>query len=251
MNPSEERQHRLRQVRDEIVRALGQGMTLSAADWLSRYPELEPDLGAMLREMIARGKTRVEAGPTVDTPRASETIAISPSPSPEAPPAETIGSRTHSGPAGVTRPGPSNQSETTTGGAHADGPATGRHFHYFGDYETISILGQGGMGVVYKARQLTLNRLFALKMIRNAEFASEDQVRRFQNEAEAVATLDHPGIVPIYEVGTYEDQRYFSMKLVDGQGLDKKLWPWPRRTSASATARWPTTSIARPSSNAR
>ena len=79
------------------------------------------------------------------------------------------------------------------------------------------------MGVVYKARQLTLNRLVALKMIRNAEFASENQVRRFQNEAEAVATLDHPGIVPIYEVGTYEDQRYFSMKLVEGQGLDKKL----------------------------
>jgi imidazolonepropionase-like amidohydrolase len=79
------------------------------------------------------------------------------------------------------------------------------------------------MGVVYKARQLTLNRLVALKMIRNAEFASEDQVRRFQNEAEAVATLDHPGIVPIYKVGTYEDQRYFSMKLVEGQGLDKKL----------------------------
>ena len=79
------------------------------------------------------------------------------------------------------------------------------------------------MGVVYKARQLSLNRLVALKMIRNAEFASDDQVRRFQNEAEAVATLDHPGIVPIYEVGKYEDQRYFSMKLVEGQGLDKKL----------------------------
>ena len=60
-------------------------------------------------------------------------------------------------------------------------------------------------------------------MIRNAEFASDDQVRRFQNEAKAVATLDHSGIVPIYEVGTYEDQRYFSMKLVDGEGLDRKL----------------------------
>ena len=60
-------------------------------------------------------------------------------------------------------------------------------------------------------------------MIRNAEFASEDQVRRFQNEAEAVATLDHPGIVPIFEVGTHEDHRYFSMKLIEGQGLDKKL----------------------------
>ena len=102
-------------------------------------------------------------------------------------------------------------------------PAIGRHVHYIGDYVTISVLGQGGMGIVYKARQLSLNRLVALKMIRNAEFASEEQVRRFQNEAEAVAALDHPGIVPIYEVGKYEDQRYFSMKLVEGQGLDKKL----------------------------
>ena len=65
------------------------------------------------------------------------------------------------------------------------------------------------MGVVYRARQITLNRQVALKMISNSEFASEDQVRRFQNEAEAVAALDHPGIVPIYEVGTFEDQRVF------------------------------------------
>ena len=142
---------------------------------------------------------------------------------PDAPPAETIALSTPPGPAGVNRSGPSSEAETTAGVAQAAGPDTGRHVHYFGDYETISILGQGGMGVVYKARQLTLNRLVALKMIRNAEFANEDQVRRFQNEAEAVATLDHPGIVPIYEVGAYQDQRYFSMKLVEGQGLDKRL----------------------------
>ena len=107
--------------------------------------------------------------------------------------------------------------------ARPRGPSVGQKVHYIGDYEAISVLGQGGMGVVYKARQVTLNRLVALKMIRNAEFANDDQVRRFQNEAEAVATLDHPGIVPIYEVGTHEDQRYFSMKLVEGHGLDKKL----------------------------
>ena len=79
------------------------------------------------------------------------------------------------------------------------------------------------MGVVFRARQITLNRQVALKMIGNSEFAGPDQLRRFQNEAEAVATLDHPGIVPIYEVGTFEDQRYFSMKLVEGQGMEKAL----------------------------
>jgi tetratricopeptide (TPR) repeat protein/tRNA A-37 threonylcarbamoyl transferase component Bud32 len=223
MNLSEERQHRLQQVRDEIERELGQRITFSEADWLRRYPELEPDLGIMLREMIARGMTRVAANPTVDTVGASETTDIPPCPSPEAPHAETIATSSPLGPSGASRTAPAIEADTTLGVAQADGSVTRRKVHYFGDYETISILGQGGMGVVYKARQLSLNRLVALKMIRNAEFASEDQVRRFQNEAEAVATLDHPGIVPIYEVGTYEDQRYFSMKLVEGQGLDKKL----------------------------
>src|ERR1039458_4436640 len=79
------------------------------------------------------------------------------------------------------------------------------------------------MGVVYKARQISLNREVAVKMIRNAEFASEDQIRRFQNEAESVALFDHPGIVPIYEVGKHEDRRYFGMKLIEGEGLDKRL----------------------------
>ena len=223
MNASEERQHRLQQVRDEIERELGQGITFSDADWLRRYPELEPDLGVMLREMIARGMTRVAANPAVDTVVASETTDIPPCPSPASPHAETIASSTLSGPSEASLTAPAIDADSPLEVAQAPATATRRKVHYFGDYETISILGQGGMGVVYKARQLSLNRLVALKMIRNAEFASEDQVRRFQNEAEAVATLDHPGIVPIYEVGTYEDQRYFSMKLVEGQGLDKKL----------------------------
>ena len=60
-------------------------------------------------------------------------------------------------------------------------------------------------------------------MIKAARFASADEVRRFQNEAEAVAQLDHPNIVPIFEVGQFEDQHYFSMKLIAGESLDKRL----------------------------
>ena len=89
------------------------------------------------------------------------------------------------------------------------------------------------MGIVYKARQLSLNRLVALKMIKASRFPSRDEVRRFQNEAEAVARLDHPNIVPIFEVGRYDDQYYFSMKLIAGESLDERLMCLHRRLPGS------------------
>ena len=98
----------------------------------------------------------------------------------------------------------------------------GTRVGYFGDYELLKVLGEGGMGIVYKARQRSLNRLVALKMIKASRFPSADEVRRFHNESEAVARLDHPNIVPVFEVGQYEDQHYFSMKLIAGESLDKK-----------------------------
>lgn len=98
----------------------------------------------------------------------------------------------------------------------ADAPGEGP---VIGDYELCGEIARGGMGVVYRARQRSLNRMVALKMVLGAALADDETIRRFRIEAESAAKLDHPGIVPIYEIGEHQGQHFFAMKLIDGQSL--------------------------------
>jgi WD40 repeat protein/serine/threonine protein kinase len=110
----------------------------------------------------------------------------------------------------------------------------------FGDYDLLGEIGFGGMGVVYKARQKSLNRLVAIKMIRAAGSTSDVDLRRFRNEAKAVAALDHPNIIPIYEIGEFRVAgpgppiTYFSMKLIDGPNLAHQLYLYREDLHAAA-----------------
>ena len=136
---------------------------------------------------------------------------------------------------GTTSEAPENASESSTAETRvwAHNPAVSPspnawsaralHLGQLGDYELIDELGRGGMGVVYRARQCSLNRIVALKTTMLPTVAGDEEIARFKNEAEAAANLRHPGIVAVYEVGETEGRHYYSMEYIAGNDLSRLI----------------------------
>lgn len=104
----------------------------------------------------------------------------------------------------------------------------------FGEYELLTEIARGGMGVVYRARQEALDRIVALKMILAGRLANADDVQRFRTEAEAAAKLRHPNIVAVHDVGAHDGQHYFTMEYIEGVSLDQRLGTGPLACKSAA-----------------
>jgi WD40 repeat protein len=185
-----------------------QEVGLTIAEYQRRFPQYGAELPVTLEQTAHRPPPSEQE---VAVASRGETLAPDPAPNSKA------------GADGVTQP-PSGESHTVT-------PTT---WPIIPGYHIVGELGRGGMGVVYKAYQVQLKRLVAVKMILAGAHAGLEEQARFRREAEAVASLQHPHIVQIHEVGEQDGRPYFSLEFVDGGSLEKKLdgTPWPAHQTA-------------------
>jgi serine/threonine-protein kinase len=223
-----ERERRLDAILGEYLSAAAAGRGPDRQELIAGHPELAGELAAFFADYDRLQRLANPLQPVAQAARAAD-----PSTEPATEPTDADApdaAPTGGGPTptlAANGPVDDRTADFDEGAVPADGDEAelprGTQVRYFGDYELRRVLGRGGMGVVYQAKQLSLNRPVALKMIRAGLWAGDDEVRRFRNEAEAVANLDHPRIVTIHEVGQFEGRHYFSMRLVEGPSLEKVL----------------------------
>jgi serine/threonine-protein kinase len=196
-----EREERFGEIAFAYLRAKEEGRRPDPQEWLARYPEFALELAGFLTDQDE--VDRLAAPLRAIQPIVPAAAALTEMPD------KTIGDR----------PGQLAEVEAET----------------FGDYDLLEEIGRGGMGVVYKARQKSLNRWVALKVLRADELGSKPELQRFRNEAEMVALLDHPGIVSVHEVGSQHSRHYFSMKLIEGGSLAGQLERFTAQPRLAAT----------------
>jgi tRNA A-37 threonylcarbamoyl transferase component Bud32 len=212
----------------DLERRLKTHEAVRVEQYLERYPELAADQAVVLNllqsEFALRRRSELEL--SLDDylqrfPSLGEALLARLGA--DQPPSSPLVSTIEENPT-LPPPGDGDQ-DAGTGSERTE---TSRAWPTVPGYEIVGELGRGGMGVVYKARQVKLNRLVAVKMILAGAHAGPEELARFRTEAEAIACLQHPHIVQIHEVGEQEGRRYFSLEFVDGASLEKKIngTPW-------------------------
>ena len=197
--PDASRDDRFDDVVAEFLDAVEAGSPPNEVEFAARHPEFEQSLLAFFEDYRQMGGWLTPNDQAIASESSSEAADSGASTDGASPP-----------------PVDSRVAKTT---AFSGSKPTDPRQPTLGDFVLLERIAEGGMGVVYKAKQKGLERIVALKMIRSGQFADDEEVQRFHREAAAAAKLDHPGIVPIYQVGEEDGQHFFAMAYVKGHSL--------------------------------